>query len=97
MEQRLRFKFLWFVVRLILAMFHPHPPQSAFSPLFPFLQPITHRSRVAKCMNALHCAAAALCPYVHDIGGDAETPLEPTSWPLLDLSASCEIHSTPER
>lgn len=49
-----------------------------------------------ECLRCLHYAAATLQLFVHDIRGDAEIPQEPTSWPFLDLSVSCEIHSTPE-
>lgn len=43
-----------------------------------------------ECLRRLHCAAATLHLYVHDIRGEAEIPPEPTSWPFLHLSASCE-------
>lgn len=94
------FKFLRGVMRLILAMFlHLHPPQSAFPPPPVSLLATDHTSKQScqthECLRRLHYAAATLHPYAHDVRGGVETPLEPTSWPLLHLSASCEIHSTP--
>lgn len=91
------FKFLWGVMRLILAIFlHLHPPQSAFPPRFPSCNRSHIEAELHECLRRLHYAAATLHPYAHDVRGGLETPLEPTSWPLLHLSASCEIHPTPE-
>lgn len=68
--------------------------------LFPVSLFATNReNRVAKCMTALNFyildKAATLHSYMHDVGGEVARHLAPEHR-LVNLSASCEIHSVPE-